>query len=163
MLDKNAKNKTMFKDVAGCNEAKAEIMEFVNFLKTPGKYKELGAQIPKGALLTGPPGTGKTLLARVSTSARCLSWLQQLCCCATALHSPCLRLPCSSWQLTISAEQATAGEANVPFLSISGSDFMEMFVGVGPARVRDLFAQARAQAPSMIFIGTPGFLQTDQL
>ena len=87
-------------------------MEFVNFLKTPGKYKELGAKIPKGALLVGPPGTGKTLLAK-----------------------------------------ATAGEAQVPFLSISGSDFMEMFVGVGPARVRDLFAQARAQSPSIIFIG----------
>lgn len=112
MLDKNAKNKTMFKDVAGCDEAKVEIMEFVNFLKNPGKYKELGAKIPRGALLVGPPGTGKTLLAK-----------------------------------------ATAGEANVPFLSISGSDFMEMFVGVGPARVRDLFAQARAQSPSIIFIG----------
>ena len=112
VLDKNAKNKTMFKDVAGCDEAKMEIMEFVNFLKTPNKYKELGAKIPRGALLVGPPGTGKTLLAK-----------------------------------------ATAGEANVPFLSISGSDFMEMFVGVGPARVRDLFAQARAQSPSIIFIG----------
>lgn len=112
VLDKNAKNKTMFKDVAGCDEAKLEIMEFVNFLKKPNKYKELGAKIPRGALLVGPPGTGKTLLAK-----------------------------------------ATAGEANVPFLSISGSDFMEMFVGVGPARVRDLFAQARAQSPSIIFIG----------
>lgn len=112
VLDKNAKNKTMFKDVAGCDEAKVEIMEFVNFLKNPSKYKELGAKIPRGALLVGPPGTGKTLLAK-----------------------------------------ATAGEANVPFLSISGSDFMEMFVGVGPARVRDLFAQARAQSPSIIFIG----------
>ena len=111
VLDKNAKNRIMFKDVAGCDEAKQEVMEFVNFLKHPGKYKELGASIPKGALLVGPPGTGKTLLAK-----------------------------------------ATAGEANVPFLSISGSDFMEMFVGVGPARVRDLFAQARAQAPSIIFI-----------
>jgi AFG3 family protein len=110
-LDKNAKNKITFADVAGCDEAKIEIMEFVNFLKNPGKYKELGAKIPKGALLVGPPGTGKTLLAK-----------------------------------------ATAGEAGVPFLTISGSDFMEMFVGVGPARVRDLFAQARAQAPSMIFI-----------
>ncbi|KAK9810016.1 hypothetical protein WJX72_003395 [[Myrmecia] bisecta] len=110
-VDKNAKNKIMFKDVAGCDEAKAEVMEFVNFLKNPSKYKELGAHIPKGALLVGPPGTGKTLLAK-----------------------------------------ATAGEANVPFLSISGSDFMEMFVGVGPARVRDLFAQARAQSPSIIFI-----------
>ena len=112
VLDKNAKNKVTFKDVAGCDEAKAEIMEFVKFLKSPGKYKELGAKIPKGALLVGPPGTGKTLLAK-----------------------------------------ATAGEAGVPFLSISGSDFMEMFVGVGPARVRDLFAQARSQSPSIIFIG----------
>lgn len=102
----------LLQDVAGCDEAKQEVMEFVNFLKTPGKYKELGAKIPKGALLVGPPGTGKTLLAK-----------------------------------------ATAGEAAVPFLSISGSDFMEMFVGVGPARVRDLFAQARAQSPSIIFIG----------
>lgn len=111
VLDKNSKNKVSFKDVAGCDEAKTEIMEFVNFLKHPGKYRDLGAKIPRGALLVGPPGTGKTLLAK-----------------------------------------ATAGEAGVPFLSISGSDFMEMFVGVGPARVRDLFAQARAQAPSMIFI-----------
>lgn len=111
VMDKNAKNKVSFRDVAGCDEAKVEIMEFVNFLKQPGKYRELGAKIPRGALLVGPPGTGKTLLAK-----------------------------------------ATAGEAGVPFLSISGSDFMEMFVGVGPARVRDLFAQARAQAPSIIFI-----------
>jgi AFG3 family protein len=111
VIDKNAKNKTLFKDVAGCDEAKQEIMEFVNFLRHPGRYRELGASIPKGALLVGPPGTGKTLLAK-----------------------------------------ATAGEAGVPFLSISGSDFMEMFVGVGPARVRDLFAQARAAAPSIIFI-----------
>lgn len=111
VIDKNAKNKVSFKDVAGCDEAKAEIMEFVNFLKKPSKYRELGAKIPRGALLVGPPGTGKTLLAK-----------------------------------------ATAGEADVPFLSISGSDFMEMFVGVGPARVRDLFSQARAQAPSIIFI-----------
>ena len=110
-LDKNAKNKIMFKDVAGCNEAKREIMEFVDFLKNPKKYEALGAKIPHGALLVGPPGTGKTLLAK-----------------------------------------ATAGEAGVPFLSISGSDFMEMFVGVGPSRVRDLFAQARAQKPSIIFI-----------
>ena len=111
VFDKAAKDKVTFKDVAGCDEAKVEIMEFVNFLKHPGKYRELGAKIPRGALLVGPPGTGKTLLAK-----------------------------------------ATAGEAGVPFLSISGSDFMEMFVGVGPARVRDLFAQARAQAPSIIFI-----------
>lgn len=111
VFDKAAKDKITFKDVAGCDEAKVEIMEFVNFLKHPRKYRELGAKIPRGALLVGPPGTGKTLLAK-----------------------------------------ATAGEAGVPFLSISGSDFMEMFVGVGPARVRDLFAQARAQAPSIIFI-----------
>ncbi len=114
MLDKNAKNKIMFKDVAGCDEAKQEVMEFVSFLKGPTRYKDLGAKIPKGALLVGPPGTGKTLLAK-----------------------------------------AAAGEANVPFLSISGSDFMEVFVGIGPARVRDLFAQARAQAPAIIFIGAP--------
>ena len=101
----------MFKDVAGCDEAKMEIMEFVDFLKRPKKYEDLGAKIPRGALLVGPPGTGKTLLAK-----------------------------------------ATAGESGVPFLSISGSDFMEMFVGVGPSRVRDLFAQARSQSPSIIFI-----------
>jgi len=110
-FDRTAKDKVTFKDVAGCDEAKIEIMEFVDFLKNPKKYSDLGAKIPKGALLVGPPGTGKTLLAK-----------------------------------------ATAGEADVPFLSISGSDFMEMFVGVGPARVRDLFAQARAQSPSIIFI-----------
>jgi AFG3 family protein len=100
-----------FKDVAGCDEAKQEIMEFVHFLKNPKKYEELGAKIPKGALLVGPPGTGKTLLAK-----------------------------------------ATAGESAVPFLSISGSDFMEMFVGVGPSRVRSLFQEARQCAPSIIFI-----------
>ncbi|KAJ0610843.1 putative peptidase M41, AAA+ ATPase domain, ATPase, AAA-type, core, peptidase, FtsH [Helianthus annuus] len=110
-LDKNSKNKVYFKDVAGCDEAKQEIMEFVHFLKNPKKYEELGAKIPKGALLVGPPGTGKTLLAK-----------------------------------------ATAGESDVPFLSISGSDFMEMFVGVGPARVRSLFQEARQCAPSIIFI-----------
>lgn len=110
-IDKNAKDKITFKDVAGCDEAKQEVMEFVHFLKNPDKYKKLGARIPKGALLVGPPGTGKTLLAK-----------------------------------------ATAGEADVPFLSISGSDFMEMFVGVGPARVRDLFQQARSQKPSIVFI-----------
>lgn len=110
-LNKNSKDKVFFKDVAGCDEAKQEIMEFVHFLKSPKKYKELGAKIPRGALLVGPPGTGKTLLAK-----------------------------------------ATAGEAGVPFLSISGSDFMEMFVGIGPSRVRDLFAQARQCAPSIIFI-----------
>ncbi|GJP31421.1 hypothetical protein CLOM_g12253 [Closterium sp. NIES-68] len=110
-LDKHSKNKVYFKDVAGCDEAKQEVMEFVHFLKKPAKYQALGAKIPRGALLVGPPGTGKTLLAK-----------------------------------------ATAGEADVPFLSISGSDFMEMFVGVGPSRVRDLFAQARACSPSIIFI-----------
>ncbi|GMY10911.1 ATP-dependent zinc metalloprotease FTSH 10, mitochondrial-like [Fagus crenata] len=110
-VDKNAKNKVYFKDVAGCDEAKQEIMEFVHFLKHPKKYEDLGAKIPKGALLVGPPGTGKTLLAK-----------------------------------------ATAGESGVPFLSISGSDFMEMFVGVGPSRVRNLFQEARQCAPSIVFI-----------
>lgn len=102
---------TTYADVAGCDEAKREIMEFVEFLKDPKKFTALGAKIPKGALLSGPPGTGKTLLAR-----------------------------------------ATAGEANVPFYSASGSDFVEMFVGVGASRVRDLFKEARANAPSIIFI-----------
>lgn len=100
-----------FQDVAGCEEAKIEIMEFVNFLKNPGMYEKLGAKIPKGAILSGPPGTGKTLLAK-----------------------------------------ATAGEAGVPFYSISGSEFLEMFVGVGPARVRDLFAEARKNTPCIVFI-----------
>ncbi|MCI0745690.1 MAG: ATP-dependent zinc metalloprotease FtsH [Verrucomicrobia subdivision 3 bacterium] len=100
-----------FKDVAGCDEAKFELQEVVDFLKNPDKYKSLGAKIPKGVLLVGPPGTGKTLLAR-----------------------------------------AVAGEARVPFFSISGSDFVEMFVGVGAARVRDMFQQAKAQAPCIIFI-----------
>lgn len=103
--------KTTFKDVAGCDEAKREIMEFVQFLKDPKRFTDLGAKIPKGALLCGPPGTGKTLLAK-----------------------------------------ATAGEANVPFFSISGSDFVEMFVGVGPSRVRDLFKEARENAPCILFI-----------
>lgn len=100
-----------FGDVAGCDEAKSELQEVVDFLKTPKKYEQLGAKIPKGVLLVGPPGTGKTLLAR-----------------------------------------AVAGEANVPFFSISGSDFVEMFVGVGAARVRDLFRQALSKAPCLIFI-----------
>ena len=100
-----------FKDVAGCKEAKKEIMEFVDFLKDSSKFTKLGAKIPKGALLCGPPGTGKTLIAK-----------------------------------------ATAGEASVPFFSISGSDFIEMFVGVGPSRVRDLFKEARANAPCIVFI-----------
>ncbi|CAB3408025.1 unnamed protein product [Caenorhabditis bovis] len=103
--------KVKFSDVAGCEEAKIEIMEFVNFLKNPQQYKDLGAKIPKGAILTGPPGTGKTLLAK-----------------------------------------ATAGEANVPFITVSGSEFLEMFVGVGPARVRDMFAMARKNSPCILFI-----------
>jgi cell division protease FtsH len=100
-----------FDDVAGCDEAKYELSEVVSFLKNPGHYQALGAQIPKGVLLVGPPGTGKTLLAR-----------------------------------------AVAGEAHVPFFSISGSEFVEMFVGVGAARVRDLFEKAKAKAPCIIFI-----------
>lgn len=107
----NNKVDVTFKDVAGLSEAKDEIMEFVQYLKKPEKYKELGAKIPKGALMHGPPGTGKTLLAK-----------------------------------------ATAGEAGVPFLTMSGSDFMEMFVGVGPSRVRDLFSQARSMTPCIIFL-----------
>lgn len=107
----NNKVDISFKDVAGLTEAKEEIMEFVQYLKKPDKYKELGAKIPKGALMHGPPGTGKTLLAK-----------------------------------------ATAGEAGVPFLTMSGSDFMEMFVGVGPSRVRDLFSQARSLSPCIIFL-----------
>jgi cell division protease FtsH len=103
--------KVTFADVAGVDEAKAEIKEIVDFLKTPQEYGRLGARLPKGILLVGPPGTGKTLLAR-----------------------------------------AVAGEAGVPFLSISGSEFVEMFVGVGAARVRDLFEQARKLAPCIIFI-----------
>lgn len=103
--------KTKFKDVAGMDEAKTEIMEFVSFLKTPDVYQRLGAKIPRGAILSGPPGTGKTLLAK-----------------------------------------ATAGEADVPFFSVSGSEFVEMFVGVGPSRVRDLFAKARKNAPCIIFV-----------
>ncbi|XP_074295066.1 ATP-dependent zinc metalloprotease FTSH 8, mitochondrial-like [Silene latifolia] len=110
-LDKNSKNKVYFKDVAGCDEAKEEIMEFVHFLKNPKKYEVLGAKIPKGALLVGPPGTGKTLLAK-----------------------------------------ATASESDVPFLSLSGSDFDELYIGTGTARVRDLFREARKCAPSIIFI-----------
>jgi len=100
-----------FKDVAGMDEAKVEIMEFVKFLKNPAVYEKLGAKIPKGAILSGPPGTGKTLLAK-----------------------------------------ATAGEAGVPFLSVSGSEFVEMFVGVGASRVRDLFASAKKHAPCIIFV-----------
>ncbi|MCH5216955.1 MAG: ATP-dependent zinc metalloprotease FtsH [Muribaculaceae bacterium] len=111
LFDKNNKTNVTFKDVAGLAEAKVEIEEIVEFLKNPQRYTELGAKIPKGALLVGPPGTGKTLLAK-----------------------------------------AVAGEANVPFLSMSGSDFVEMFVGVGAARVRDLFKQAKDKAPCIVFI-----------
>ena len=111
VFDKNNGPSVTFKDVAGLAEAKVEIEEIVEFLKNPQKYTELGAKIPKGALLVGPPGTGKTLLAK-----------------------------------------AVAGEANVPFLSMSGSDFVEMFVGVGAARVRDLFKQAKEKAPCIVFI-----------
>ncbi len=110
-FNKENNKKITFKDVAGLEEAKVEIMEIVDFLKKADKYIELGAKIPKGALLAGPPGTGKTLLAK-----------------------------------------AVAGEADVPFLSISGSDFFEMFVGVGASRVRDLFEQAKQKAPCILFI-----------
>lgn len=103
--------KVNFSDVAGCDEAKQEVVEIVDFLKDPAKFKRLGATIPRGVLMVGPPGTGKTLLAK-----------------------------------------AIAGEAKVPFFSISGSDFVEMFVGVGASRVRDMFEQAKRHAPCIIFI-----------
>ncbi len=111
MFDRESHVKIDFKDVAGLEEAKMEVKEIVDFLKTPQKYTQLGGKIPKGVLLVGPPGTGKTLLAK-----------------------------------------AVAGEANVPFFSISGSDFVEMFVGVGASRVRDLFKQAKDKAPCIVFI-----------
>jgi cell division protease FtsH len=111
LFDKDTKVNVTFKDVAGLEGAKEEVMEIVDFLKNPTKYTELGGKIPKGALLVGPPGTGKTLLAK-----------------------------------------AVAGEAEVPFFSLSGSDFVEMFVGVGASRVRDLFKQAKEKAPCIIFI-----------
>ena len=111
IFDKGSNVQITFKDVAGLEEAKVEVMEIVDFLKNSNKYRELGGKIPKGALLVGPPGTGKTLLAK-----------------------------------------AVAGEANVPFFSISGSDFVEMFVGVGASRVRDLFRQAKEKAPCIVFI-----------
>ena len=110
MLDESANNIT-FVDVAGCDEAKEEVAELVEFLRDPSKFQKLGGRIPKGVLMVGSPGTGKTLLAK-----------------------------------------AIAGEAKVPFFSISGSDFVEMFVGVGAARVRDMFEQAKKQAPCIIFI-----------
>src|SRR5690554_1233379 len=111
LFDRDSSQKVTFKDVAGLSEAKEEVQEIVEFLKSPGNYTNLGGKIPKGALLVGPPGTGKTLLAK-----------------------------------------AVAGEANVPFFSISGSDFVEMFVGVGASRVRDLFRQAKEKAPCIVFI-----------
>ena len=110
-LVEDEKRKTTFKDVAGCDEEKAELEELVEFLKNSESFTELGARIPRGVLLVGPPGTGKTLLAR-----------------------------------------AVAGEAGAPFLSISGSDFVEMYVGVGASRVRDLFEQAKKKAPAIVFI-----------
>ncbi|MBS1652029.1 MAG: ATP-dependent zinc metalloprotease FtsH [Bacteroidetes bacterium] len=111
LFDKDTQVNVTFNDVAGLDGAKLEVMEIVDFLKNPKKYTDLGAKIPKGALLVGPPGTGKTLLAK-----------------------------------------AVAGEAKVPFFSLSGSDFVEMFVGVGASRVRDLFRQAKEKSPSIIFI-----------
>jgi len=111
VINKGEKIKTKFQDVAGLDNAKEEVGEFVHFLRDPGAYTKLGARIPKGALLSGPPGCGKTLLAR-----------------------------------------AVAGEADCPFYSISGSDFVEMFVGVGPSRVRNLFEEARKNAPCIVFI-----------
>ncbi|MEG1793400.1 MAG: ATP-dependent zinc metalloprotease FtsH [Rikenellaceae bacterium] len=110
-FDKTKSDKITFKDVAGLEEVKTEILEIVDFLRNPQKYNNLGAKIPKGALLVGPPGTGKTLIAK-----------------------------------------AAAGEADVPFFSMSGSDFVEMFVGVGASRVRDLFKQAKEKAPCIVFI-----------
>ncbi len=105
------KVKVSFSDVAGIDEAKQELQEIVDFLKSPEKFQALGARIPRGVLLVGAPGTGKTLLAK-----------------------------------------AVAGEAGVPFFSISGSDFVEMFVGVGASRVRDLFDQAKKHAPCIVFV-----------
>jgi len=110
LLDENA-NPVTFADVAGCDEAKEDVAELVDFLKDPSKYQKLGGRIPRGVLMVRPPGTGKTLLAR-----------------------------------------SIAGEAKVPFFSISGSDFVEMFVGVGAARVRDMFEQAKKNSPCIIFI-----------
>jgi cell division protease FtsH len=110
MMDESA-NTITFADVAGCDEAKEEVQELVDFLRDPSKFQKLGGRIPKGVLMVGNPGTGKTLLAK-----------------------------------------AIAGEAKVPFFSISGSDFVEMFVGVGAARVRDMFENAKKHAPCIIFI-----------
>ncbi|MDX8406894.1 MAG: ATP-dependent metallopeptidase FtsH/Yme1/Tma family protein, partial [Mariprofundaceae bacterium] len=110
LLNENT-NRVTFEDVAGCDEAKQEVTEVIEFLRDPSRFTRLGGKIPKGVLLVGPPGTGKTLLAR-----------------------------------------AIAGEAEVPFFSISGSDFVEMFVGVGASRVRDMFEQAKKSAPCIIFV-----------
>src|SRR5689334_13009971 len=110
MLDEST-NTVTFADVAGCEEAKEEVAELVDFLRDPSKFQKLGGRIPRGVLMVGSPGTGKTLLAK-----------------------------------------AIAGEAKVPFFSISGSDFVEMFVGVGAARVRDMFEQAKKHAPCIVFI-----------
>src|SRR5688500_9946646 len=110
MLDEST-NTVTFADVAGCEEAKEEVSELVDFLRDPSKFQKLGGRIPRGVMLVGSPGTGKTLLAK-----------------------------------------AIAGEADVPFFSICGSDFVEMFVGVGAARVRDLFKQARESSPCIIFL-----------
>ena len=110
-LQSDEKKKITFADVAGADEVKEELQEVVEFLRTPKKFSELGAKIPKGVLLYGPPGTGKTLVAK-----------------------------------------AVAGEADVPFFTISGSDFVEMFVGVGASEVRDLFEQAKKSAPCIVFI-----------
>src|SRR5512135_519161 len=106
-----SKERFTFADVAGCDEAKEEVSELVDFLRDPSKFQSLGGRIPRGVLMVGSPGTGKTLLAK-----------------------------------------AIAGEAKVPFFSISGSDFVEMFVGVGAARVRDMFEQAKKNSPCIIFI-----------
>ena len=110
-LMEGGKVKTTFKDVAGCEEAKQDVQELVDYLKDPTRFQKVGGKIPRGVLMVGPPGTGKTLLAR-----------------------------------------ATAGEARVPFFSISGSDFVEMFVGVGASRVRDMFDQAKKSSPCIVFI-----------
>ena len=110
-LMEGGKVKTTFKDVAGCEEAKQDVQELVDFLRDPTKFQKLGGKIPRGVLMVGPPGTGKTLLAR-----------------------------------------AVAGEAKVPFFTISGSDFVEMFVGVGASRVRDMFDQAKRQSPCICLI-----------
>ena len=128
-----------FKDVAGCQEAKREIMEFVDFLSDPTRFTKLGAKIPKGALLHGPPGTG---------TWRCTFFLMET---FGQCTTNCITILAFVTGKTLLAK-AVAGEAGVPFYSTSGSDFIEMFVGVGPARVRSLFEEARKNAPCIIFI-----------